>query len=423
MTPNEIAPKKNGRTKLAAFGILAVCAIAGVLYYMNARRYESTDNAFIDGDIIQVSPRVPGQVARVLVTDNQRVSKGELLVELDANDYEARLAEARAKLADTMARASTAQSNLALTSTVTGAVLEQAGAGFEAAREQVEVLKARLAQDAANVQATEASTQAAEARVKAVEAEAARAAADAGRYRTLFAKDEISKQALDRAETDARATAANLEAARQSAASTKAQLAQSKAAQTSTTAMLRQTERQVRQAEGRFNEAKSAPIQVRVRQSDVQALKAQIERDEAAVRQAELALSYTKVTAPDAGYVTRKATQAGNVAAAGQILMAIVSDRLWVVANFKETQLANMRPGQPVDVRLDAYPQLKLEGKVESIQSGSGARFSLMPPENATGNYVKVVQRVPVRIALTSALPAQYRVGPGMSVVPEVRVQ
>ncbi len=204
---------------------------------------------------------------------------------------------------------------------------------------------------------------------------------------------------------------------------TKAQLAQSKAAQTSTTAMLRQTERQVRQAEGRFNEAKSAPIQVRVRQSDVQALKAQIERDEAAVRQAELALSYTKVTAPDAGYVTRKATQAGNVAAAGQILMAIVSDRLWVVANFKETQLANMRPGQPVDVRLDAYPQLKLEGKVESIQSGSGARFSLMPPENATGNYVKVVQRVPVRIALTSALPAQYRVGPGMSVVPEVRVQ
>lgn len=418
-----VSNRRQGKAKLGALAAVALCAAGAIVYYRNARHFESTDNAFIDGDIIQISPRVPGQVAQVFVKENQRVNQGDPLAELDARDYEARLAEARAKLADTTARASTAQSNLALTSSVTGAVLVQAGAGYEAARQQVEVLKARLGQDAASVLAASAAMQAAEARMGAADAEATRAASDASRYRALFAKDEISKQQLDRAETDARSGAANLEAAKQSVAAAGAQLAQAKAAQSSTVALLRQTERQVEQAEGRYSEAKSAPLQVRVRESDVQAMRAQIDRDEAAVRQAELALSYTKIVAPDSGYVTRKSVQAGNVAAAGQILMALVSDRLWVVANFKETQLTHMRPGQPVAIRVDAYPQLKLEGKVESIQSGSGARFSLMPPENATGNYVKVVQRVPVRIALISRIPDQYRVGPGMSVVPKVRVQ
>jgi membrane fusion protein (multidrug efflux system) len=141
------------------------------------------------------------------------------------------------------------------------------------------------------------------------------------------------------------------------------------------------------------------------------------------VQQAELALSYTRVYAPESGYVTRKAVEPGNFVQTGQPLMALVPDRLWVVANFKETQLRDMRPGQPVTIRVDAFPQLRLRAHVDSIQSGTGARFSLLPTENATGNYVKVVQRVPVKILLDETPPAGYRLGPGMSVVPEVRVK
>ena len=182
-------------------------------------------------------------------------------------------------------------------------------------------------------------------------------------------------------------------------------------------------EKQVRQAEGRLKEAQSAPEQVRVRQSDLHSARAQIEQQRAAVRQAELDLSYTKIIATDSGYITKKSVEPGNFVQTGQPLMALVSDRLWVVANFKETQLEHMRPGQPATVKVDAYPQLALRGHVESVQSGSGARFSLLPPENATGNYVKVVQRVPVKIVLDAPPPTEYRVGPGLSVVPEVKVR
>jgi membrane fusion protein (multidrug efflux system) len=285
------------------------------------------------------------------------------------------------------------------------------------------VLRARIQQDEANILAAAAAVEQAEARRRAAEAEASRAADDAERYRALFAKEEISKQLLDRADTDARATAANLDAARQQVAGARAQLTQAKAARSSTEAAMRQTGDQVRQADGRVREAQSAPEQVHVRESDVRALQGQIEQQQAAVKLAELNLSYTRIVASEAGFVTRKSVQPGNFAGVGQALMAIVSDRLWVVANFKETQLRDMRVGQGADLRVDAFPQLKLKGRVESLQSGTGARFSLMPPENATGNYVKVVQRVPVKIVFSEPLPDGYRIGPGMSVTPEVRVR
>jgi membrane fusion protein (multidrug efflux system) len=177
------------------------------------------------------------------------------------------------------------------------------------------------------------------------------------------------------------------------------------------------------QAQGRVSEAKSAPQQIEVRHADVSSLRAQVEQQRASVEQAELALSYTRIYAPESGYITRKSVEPGDFVQPGQPLLALVSDRLWVVANFKETQLRRMRPGQPVTLRLDAFPQLRLRGHVESFQSGTGAAFSLLPPENATGNYVKVVQRVPVKIVLDEAPPAGYRIGPGMSVEPEVKVQ
>jgi membrane fusion protein (multidrug efflux system) len=359
----------------------------------------------------------------VYVQDNQHVNRGDPVAEIDARDYQARAAEAHARLAGISAQAEGAHSNLALTSTVTSAVLTQAGAAAGAAGEQVKILQARAAEAAAAIRAAEAAMAQAEAQRSAAQAEASRAAEDAVRYRALYAKDEVSQQQLDRAETQARATAAAQEAASQATEGAKAHLAEARAALLSTQAALRQAEKQVVQAQGRVSEAQSAPQQIQVRHADVIALRAGIEQARASVQQAELALSYTRIYAPESGYITRKSIEPGDFVQAGQPLLALVSDRLWVVANFKETQLRHMRPGQPAALKLDAFPQLRLRGHVQSFQSGTGAAFSLLPPENATGNYVKVVQRVPVKIVLDEAPPAGYRIGPGMSVEPEVRVQ
>jgi membrane fusion protein (multidrug efflux system) len=409
--------------RLAALGLFIVAAIAGGAYYIHSQAYESTDNAFLEGSVVQVSPQVAGPVIRVHVQDNQHVNRGDLLAEIDPQDYEARAAEARGRLADVSSRATGAQSNLELTSTVTKAVLTQATAAAEAAREQLRIVQARIQQDAAAVKAAEAAVAQAAAQLAASQAEAERAAADAARYRALHAKDEISQQQLDRAETQFRAAAAGKDAAQQAVEAAKARLEQARAAQAATEATFRQAESQLTQAEGRVSEAQTGPQQVRTRQADVLSLAAQTEQVGAAVKQAELALSYTRIYAPESGYVTRKAVEAGNFVQPGQPLMALVLDRLWVMANFKETQLARMHPGQPVSLKVDAYPQLRLRGRIESIQSGTGARFSLLPAENATGNYVKVIQRVPVKIVLDGAPPAGYRLGPGMSVEPEVKVQ
>lgn len=415
-------PRKRA-AKLIGIGLVVIAAVAGGLYYLHSRHYESTDNAFIEGDVIQVSPRVAGQMVRVYVQDNQHVNGGDLIAEIDARDYQARAAEATAHLADISARADGAQSNSALTSTVTDAVLIQTGAAADAAGEQVKILQARAAEAVAAIRAAEATMAQAEAQQSAAQAEASRASEDAVRYRAMYAKDEVSKQQLDRAETLARSTAAAQEAASQGIEAARAHLSQARAAQVSTQAALRQAEKQVVQAQGRVSEAKSAPQQIEVRHADVSSLRAQVEQQRASVEQAELALSYTRIYAPESGYITRKSVEPGDFVQPGQPLAALVSDRLWVVANFKETQLKRMRPGQPVTLKLDAFPQLRLRGHVESFQSGTGAAFSLLPPENATGNYVKVVQRVPVKIVLDEAPPAGYRIGPGMSVEPEVKVQ
>ena len=392
--PAETSSRKNKmKLLLLAGGILAV--VAGTWYYLYSRAFESTDNAFIDGSVVQISPRVPGQVLRVYVQDNQHVNKGDVIAEIDPRDYQTQLDQAQAGLKTTTAHEAGAQSGMDLTSVVTGAVLVQATAGLDAARDQVSVLRAQVTH--------------AQAQMAAAEAEAHRAGDDAQRYKTLHDKDEVSRQLLDRAETEARATAANSDAARQEVAAAKAQL--------------ELAEKQVQQAKGRLLEAQSAPEQVQVRKSDVQSASSLKDQQSAAVRQAELNLSYTKIYAPDSGYITKKSVEPGNFVQTGQVLMALVSDRLWVTANFKETQLEYMRAGQPVTVQVDAYPQLRLRGHVDSIQSGSGARFSLLPPENATGNYVKVVQRVPVKIVIDDTPSPEYRLGPGLSVVPEVKVR
>lgn len=403
--------------------VLVIAAAIALAYYLRSRSIESTDNAFIEGSVVQVSPRVPGQVVRVFVTDNQRVHKGDLLVEVDSRDYELKVAETKARLIDAQARLSSAKSGVDLTSDVTGATLVQTTAALEAARNQIDILSARLQQEEADIQAAEAALRQAEAGHIASEAVARRANSDAVRYRTLYKKDEVSKQSLDRAEAEEQASTATFDAAGYAVSGARARLDQAKAARSGTSSSLKQSNNLAQQAAGRLQEARAGSNQVRIRQSEVKSVRAQIEQLNSMSGSAELSLSFTRIYAPEDGTVTRKSVEPGNFVQVGQALMAIVTDRLWVVANYKETQLTHMRPGQPVDIKIDAYPQYTLKGKVDSIQTGTGARFSLLPAENATGNYVKVIQRMPVKITFLEQPPSDIRLGPGMSVEPKVRVR
>ena len=343
-------------TRLVGVMVAMVVAAGGSWYYINSLVYESTDNAFIDGGVIQVSPKVSGQVLRVPVQDNQHVNKGDLILEIDSRDYDTRAAEARARLADISARAQGAQSNLQLTSTVTDAVLSQARAAADAAKDQIQIRQAHLEQDEFAVRAAEAALLQAEAQASSAQAEATRASADVVRYRALYAKDEVSKQLLDRAETQTKSATATEEAARHATESANTNLAQARAAQTSTQAGLKESKKLLLQAQGKVSEALSGPAQVQIRQSDIGSLRAQMEQQRAAVEQAELAVSYTRIYAPESGYITKKSIEPGNFVQVGQPLTALVPDRLWVVANFKETQLTLMRPGQSVTLKIDAFP-------------------------------------------------------------------
>jgi membrane fusion protein (multidrug efflux system) len=319
---------------------------AGIFYYLHfLAPYVSTDDAFIDGYVTMSSSRVPGQVTRLLVTDNQRVKEGDVLLEIDPRDYKAKLSQARADLA--------------------------------AARSQSD-------ESQAQVKVSEARTEQAQAAVAAAEAEAQRAANDLKRYESVESR-AVSQSAFDLAQAQARAASANLEAAR--------------------------------------SQAKAAESEVALSEAGVETATAAVQQAEAKVQQAELNLSYTKIVAPRDGRVTARTVELGNYVQPGQVLLTLVPKEVWVVANFKETQLTHLRPGQPVELRVDAYPDRKFRGRVDSLQSGSGARFSLLPPENAVGNYVKVVQRVPVKIVFDEPLPDVLDIAPGMSAVPKVKVK
>jgi membrane fusion protein, multidrug efflux system len=382
--------------KLALISVAVLAALAvGIHYYLYARAHESTDDAFIDSHTTAISPKVASYVSRVYIDDNWHVKQGDLLVELDARDFEARLAQAQANLAAATARHQSAEINVRVVSTTAGAGIDQAEAGVQAAQRQVDEGHSRLEQ--------------ARAQVDAAAAEATRAKADGERYERLLTYRAVSRQERDNAVATDTAAAANLDAARQ--------------AQQAAFDNLHRAESQLGEAKARLASARVAPSQVAYSRSQVDTSAAEIAQAEAEVRQAKLNLSYTKIYAPESGRVTRKSVEPGRYVQVGQTLFSIVPDRVWVVANFKETQLRYMRPGQPATIKVDAYPDKVFKGHVDSIQAGSGAAFSLLPPENATGNYVKVVQRVPVKILIDDPPGPNRVLGPGMSVEPEVTVR
>jgi len=390
-------PRRSRRRIVLAVGVVVAVAVLifGARYIAYARAHESTDDAFIDGHIVGVSPKVASNVARVYVDDNTHVKAGDLLVELDSRDFEARLAQARSNLAAAVQQYRAAFLNARVVERTAGAGVQQAEAAVVTAERQVDGARSRLEQ--------------ARARVAVVDAEVLRAKVDAQRYVRLAKDGFVSLQDRDNAVAKDQTAAATLDATR---------MAQRAAAEE-----VRQAEAQLAQERARLASAQAAPDQMAQSRAQADQLAAQIGQYEAAVHQAELDLSYTRLYAPESGRVTRKSVEPGAYVQVGQTLFSIVPDRVWVVANFKETQLRHMRPGQLATVRVDAYPDRVFRGHVDSIQAGSGARFSLLPPENATGNYVKVVQRVPVKIVIDETGDPQRVLGPGMSVVPDVRVR
>ncbi|HXF42845.1 MAG TPA: HlyD family secretion protein [Pyrinomonadaceae bacterium] len=430
---------KNGNRRFAriaiVIGILAI--LAATAYWLYSRQYESTDDAFVDGDIIEVSPKVSAHVAKVYVRSNQFVHKGDLLLELDPTDFEAKLEQAKAQLELAKSNQHAAEAALGLTKKTTQASRMQASSGVNTAKANVrqtqlasESKSNALRQAEAAVKTAEANLAAAKAQLPEAESNRRLAEKEYNRRLTLYNRGDISQQALDQARNALDAASANLSALQKQVSAAEARLEEAKAAADASRSNYKQTlaqielsQSQVNETIGKLADADAAPQRIEVSATQLDSARAQVEAAEAELHQAELNLSYTKIYAPDDGYVTKKTVEPGQLVAAGEPLLAISrSQEVWVTANFKETQLELMKPGQSVDIYIDAYPNHVFHGTVESIQAGTGARFSLLPPENATGNYVKVVQRVPVKILLESQ-PQDVFLAPGMSAVPYVKVR
>lgn len=346
-TPAPTRRRMNPLILVVGAVIVIGAIIAGWSWYQNSSRFETTDDAFIDTHIAHVSPQIAGRVVRLLVSDNQLVQPGTLLLEIDSGNAQTGLQQVVAQEG-------------------------QAEAQLQQARNQI-----RIAQD---------SYEQAMANAAAVATQAQNAAADANRYHELerINPQAVARQQLDQADSQARNLADQRDAAQ-------------------------------RQAQGQAAQRQTAAAQEKAAEATVNSLKAQ-------VQQAQLNVGYERVVAPIAGHIAQRNVAIGNYVMVGQELMAIVPVQMWVTANFKETQLAYMRPGQPVTIHVDACPNSDIRGHVDSIQRGAGQAFGILPPENATGNFVKVVQRVPVKIDLDT-VPRDCPLGPGMSVEPSVRVR
>ncbi len=435
--------KKKPRSKLPFLiigAIVLVGAIGGLFYWLNARHYETTDDAFIDGDVVQISPKVSAYVTKVYIDSNQHVKKGDLLVELNPKDYETKLEQAQAQLRAAEAQKNQSQAQVALTRATTSATQTQAQSGIESARNNVEqqraaadAKKSQINQAQSGVKTAQANLSQTRTQVPLAQSNLNLAQKEFNRRQTLFNNGDISRQSLDQATNNLQAAQAQLDAAEKQVIAAQSRVSEAQAgvavAQNNYQQSLAQVElvkSQIGQSIGELQNANAAPERIAVNETQVGNAEASIAQAQAAVHEAELELSYTKIYAPEDGTVTRKSVEEGQLVQVGTPLLALSqSDDIWVVANFKETQLTNMRVGQPVDIEVDAYPNQIFQGKVESFQAGTGSRFSLLPSENATGNYVKVVQRVPVKIVFDQQ-PGDdkaHLLAPGMSVEPSVKVR
>ena len=389
------------RWLLLAAVILAAAAGYAVWTYYSTR--ESTDDAQIDGHINPISAKVGGTVLAVHVNDNQYVEAGALLVEIDPRDYQVALEHARADAEAARATARAAETGVPITSTTTASRLSVAQANVEAAQ-------AGIAASRKEVDAARAQLGSAQARLREVEARSTLAQQNLARMKQLVERDEISRQLYDAAVSEAQSAAAAVDAAR-------AGVAQAEQGVPVAESHVAQAQAALAQAQAGVRGAQTGPEEIAVSRAQSGSAEAKAELNRTTVAQAELNLQYTRIMAPVSGVVSRKTVEVGQVIQPGQPLLAVVPlEDVWVTANFKETQLNHMRPGQPAAISVDAYGGREYRGHVDSIAAATGARFSVLPPENASGNYVKVVQRVPVKIVLEREQDPRHLLRPGMSV-------
>jgi membrane fusion protein, multidrug efflux system len=395
----EAPPKDNSSKKLIGIIVVVVLIIGAALFYWRSTYSEDTDDAQVDGNLYQVSSRVSGQVIHVDVEEEQFVHKGDPIAEVDPKDYQVALEQAEANLADAQAEYEQAQVNVPITHVQVSTTL---------ATSNSDVLGSQ-----ASVEQAEAQVQADLARVQSAKAQALKSKLDVDRYTPLVAKDVISKQQYDAAVAQATADQGALDEAERNV----------KAQQDN----VRMMSARLVQSQSQENQSqKNGPKQVAMQRAHADAAAAGVQEAQAKVDQAKLNLSYSKIVAPITGIVSSKSVSTGENLSVGQSLMTIVPlEDLWVTANFKETQLKEMKPGQEVKIEVDALGGRKFTGVIEQIGGATGSSLSLFPPENATGNYVKVVQRIPVRVNFTN-LDQENKDNAlriGMSVEPVVRVK
>lgn len=388
------------RTKSPEFRVAVVIAVivllvVGFFLYRYVTSYESTDDAQVDGHINSISPRISGHVIKLDVQDNQYVQAGTVLVEIDPADYQVAYDRAKADFESAQAAAVAAGVDVPITSVSTSGQLLASQADVESTR--------------AGIAAARQQLEAARAQVQEADSNNWKAQNDLGRYRQLVDKQEISQQQYDQAVATAKASAAALEAARANADAAQQQVTQAQG--------------KLVQAQASWRNASTAPKQMQMTQAKAESARADAQRKKADLDQAQLNLQYTKIVAPVNGVVSNRTVEVGQNVSPGQELMKVINlDDVWITANYKETQLRDMKVGQRATIEVDASGK-KYNGKVDSIAGASGARFSLLPPENATGNYVKVVQRLPVKIVLNPGQNNDHQLRPGMSVLPKVWIR
>jgi len=392
----EIAQPQTRRRGIVVVAVVILVLVAAGFWWRSTY-YEDTDDAQVNGHLIQISSRIAGQVAKVYVEENQMVKKGDLIAELDPRDFEVAEENAEAALASAQANAAAAQVNVPITTVNTGSTLRSADADVTASN-------AAIAQ-------AEKQLDAARARVAQAQANEFKAQSDLTRYKPLVEKDVISRQQFDAAVAAADAS--------------KAALADALASQQAAADGVRVATQRLMQSQAQLKYAQTGPQQVAAQSARAKQAQAQVQQAQAQLDQAKLNLSYTKIYAPAAGIITRKSVEINQNVSVGQNLMTLVSlEDLWVTANFKETQLRHMVAGQSVEIHVDSTGK-DYKGRVTQIGGATGSVLSLFPPENATGNYVKVVQRVPVRIdfADLNKEDPNHQLRPGLSVEPKVRVK
>jgi membrane fusion protein (multidrug efflux system) len=385
------AARRKRRRNLAILVAAIVVIVAGLFLWRYLSSYESTDDAQADVHLYPVSARISGYVVKVNVGDNQWVQKGDVLVEIDPTDYQVALAQAQANLANSEATARSLNITVPITSINTSSQLQFTASGIQDA--------------SAAVSAADKQLSAAHAQVEATEANDVKAQDDLRRYKQLVDRREVSQQIYDQALASAKSSTATVAASR--------------ASESAAEQFVQQAQSRLAQANANHQYAQTGPQQVSSTRARVQAAIADVQEKQALVQQAQLNLQYTKIIAPVTGEVNKSVVVGLNVDQGQQLLTIVPLDEVWVTANFKETQLKRMQVGQKADIHVDSYGNT-LHGHVDSIAGATGPLFSLLPPENATGNYVKIVQRVPVKIVLEPGENHDRRLRPGMNVVPNV---